>query len=156
MQYISGLSKDYAPTKVDKIGRVIKVNVTVSMDLTNILKVDETQGIFETKLILQLTWLDNRLKFNNLKIDSNKNMMANEERYKIWSPPALFENTKKSERIMNDELASASIERKGDFEVIGSEVLDNTHVFIGEDNPITLSRTFQNNLSAYTRWHYSL
>ena len=128
-----------------KSGGVVKVNVTVSMsmDLTNFLKVDETQDIFETKLMLHLTWLDSRLKFNNLKVDSNKNMMANDERYQIWSPPALFENTKKSERIVNDELASASIERMGDFEVIGSEVLDNTHVFLGEQNPITLSRIFQ-------------
>merc|ERR1712240_927674 len=121
--------KDYAPVKVDENGQVIKVDVTVSVDLKNILKVDETQDIFETKLILHLNWLDRRLNFNNLKTDRNKNMMSKKERNKIWSPPALFENTKTSERILNDELASLVIERKGPYQVIGSEVLENTHIF---------------------------
>jgi hypothetical protein len=59
------------------------------MDLTNILRVTEKQDIFETKLILHLSWLDNRLKFNNLKFGT-KNMMAKEEQSKIWSPPAFL------------------------------------------------------------------
>ena len=69
--------------------------------------------------------------------------MPKMEQFAIWTPSALFENTKKSERIVNDEYATASVDRKGGFIVIGSEVLDNTHVFKGEENPITLSRIYQ-------------
>ena len=59
---------DYAPTQVDEMGEVIKASIMVSVDLTNILRVSENMDIFEVKLILHLSWFDNRLQFNNLKV----------------------------------------------------------------------------------------
>ena len=127
---------DYAPTQVDEMGEVIKASITVSVDLTNILRVSENMDIFEVKLLLHLSWFDNRLQFNNLKLNK-KNMLAREGQSKIWSPPAFFKNTKDSERIVNDGKSSAYVTRNGTFTLVDSHILYNTLTFLGEQNAIT-------------------
>ena len=133
---------DYAPTQVNEMGEVIKASITVAVDLTNIMRVSENMDIFEAKLILHLSWFDNRLQFNNLKL-GKKNMLAREGQSKIWSPPAFFENTKDSERIVNDDRSSAYVTRNGSFKLVGYHILYNTQVFLGEQNYITLSRIYR-------------
>ena len=134
--------KTYAPTGVDKNGDVIKVNVTVSVDVTNILRLSETQDIFETKLNLHLTWIDNRLQFNNLKL-KKKNMIVRNQQEKLWIPPVFFENTKDSETIVNDGRAKAYVMRYGHFKLVGNDVLYNTEVFNGDENTITVFRIYR-------------
>ena len=132
----------YAPIKIGEKDIVIKTNVTVSMDVTNILRISENQDIFETKLNLHLIWFENRIQFNNLKF-GKKNMLERDDQTKIWSPPAYFENTKDSEEIVNDYRSSAYVTRSGKFELLGMEELYNTEVYSGEDNFITLSRIYR-------------
>ena len=138
----SSYRKAYAPINVGENSEIIKVDVNVSVDITNILRLSETQEIFETKLNMHLTWFDNRLQFNNLKL-GEINMMEKDEQLMIWSPPAFFENTKDSERIVNDDLSSAYVKRKGGFQLAGMNVLYNTEVFSGDENDITLSRIYR-------------
>lgn len=138
----SSYRKAYAPTKVGEKDKVIKVNVTVSMDVTNILRLSETQDIFETKLKLHLSWFDNRLTFNNLKL-GKKNTMEKDDQYKIWIPPAFFENTKDSDEIVNDHRSSAYVTRNGSFELVDMNMVYNTEMFRGDENFITLSRIYR-------------
>ena len=138
----STYKKAYAPIKMKGRDTVIKVNVTVSMDVSNILRISETQEIFESKLTLHLQWYDNRIQYNNLKL-GKKNMMEREEQRKIWTPPAFFENTKNSDKIVNDHHATAFVTRSGHFELLGKDVLYNTEVFKGDENSITLSRLYR-------------
>ena len=69
--------------------------------------------------------------------------MERHEQNSIWSPPAFFENTKDSERIVNDDQSLAFVTRIGDFELVGMEELYNTEVFPGEENSLTLSRLYR-------------
>ena len=138
----SSYRKAYAPINVGENSEIIKVNVNVSMDITNILRIIETQDIFETKLVLHLTWFDNRLEFNNLKL-GEINMMEKDEQLMIWFPPAFFENTEDSERILNDDLSGAYVKRKGGFQLAGMDKLYNTEVFQGEENDLSLSRIYR-------------
>ena len=139
----SSYEKAYAPITVGEKDAVIKVNVTVSMDVTNILRISETQDIFETKLNLHLHWFENRVQFHNLKLGKT-NMMVTNEQQKIWSPPAFFQNTKNSDKIVNDADSSAFVTRNSEFDLVGMDVYHNTEVFPGDKNSITLSRVYRN------------
>ena len=126
----STYKEGYAPIKVGGKDMLLKVNVTVSMDVTNILKISETQEIFETKLKLYLNWYKNRTEYYNLKLEK-KNTMEKYDQKKIWTPPVYFEKTKNSDKIVNDDDASAYVTRKGKFELFGMDILDNTEVYHG-------------------------
>ena len=61
----------------------------------------------------------------------------------MWIPPVFFENTKDSDEILNDKVASAYVTRNGTFNLVGLDEFYNTEVYLGSENPITLSRIYR-------------
>ena len=69
--------------------------------------------------------------------------MEKDDQYKIWIPPAFFENTKDSDEIVNDHRSSAYVTRNGSFELVDMDMVYNTEIFRGDENFITLSRSYR-------------
>ena len=58
---------EFAPIRTGTNEKIMKVKITVTVDLVRILKVAEVDSNFSCQLKLQLTWFDQRLMYNNLK-----------------------------------------------------------------------------------------
>ena len=103
VRYKLTYKKEFAPVKVDEDGKIAKTVVNVSVDLLTILKVSEVESLFSCQLRLFLTWMDQRLQFNNLKMESNQNSLSLQEKDGIWIPRVIFKNTELRNGIVNDE-----------------------------------------------------
>ena len=57
------------------------------------------EGIWQTKVTFEMTWLDPRLQLQNLKHNDNMNILAQEERDSVRFPDIIFENTDTVERM---------------------------------------------------------
>ena len=101
--------KDKTPPPLEKGS---KLPVVLSMDVYNILAIQEVDNMISLKFELQATWFDSRLTFYNLKIDSEMNTLIYAESQMIWVPTILFFNTKNHMTSSNDEQTFVTIERK--------------------------------------------
>ena len=85
--------KGFAPVTVDPDKNIIKTKIDVSVNLLNILKIDDVDSTFSCQINLLLSWFDERLNFNNLKEDPNYNTLSDDVRNNIWTPKIVFSNT---------------------------------------------------------------
>ena len=69
------------------------MRVDVDVDITRILLIDEVQGIFEVQQFVNLSWLDPRITFHNLKHKDYQNSLLESEKQMIWIPTITFLNT---------------------------------------------------------------
>ena len=81
---------DYAPFTLDPGGQLARVRVTARVQLASILEIDEVGQKFRTQFNLDLSWLDFRLRFFNMKTNRNMNTLTKEEKGSIWVPIVLF------------------------------------------------------------------
>ena len=88
-----------------------KLNVTLSMDIQDILDIQEVTQVLILKFDLEEAWVDSRIQFYNLKEDVEMNTLANRERSIIWVPTIIFSNTEEDLTSKNDEKAFAKVFR---------------------------------------------
>ena len=124
---------------------MIAIIVFVSVDLENILKIDEIEGIFEVKFTLYSKWIDSRLTFQNLKKNPNLNVLQIERQMGIWTPTIIFGNTKESETSENDKKSMIRILPEEAFTFTRSPKTEykNTEYFEGANNFLELSRIYR-------------
>ena len=79
------------------VGGQSKVELNISVDLTKILKIDEVEGSFRTKLFLRRQCLDPRLSYRNLKKERRVNLLSPSEEETVWLPLMVFENIPSNE-----------------------------------------------------------
>ena len=82
--------REYPPFKLDDLGRVVRVNVTVGMELLAISDISEVGQTFTAKFSLSMSWLDFRVELFNMKEDMNMNTLTAAERESIWVPKLVF------------------------------------------------------------------
>ena len=117
----------------------------MSVELTKILKIDEVEGSFRTKLFLRRQWLDPQLSYRNLKKESRVNLLSPAEKETIWFPTMVFENIASNEDwIEIDVNEEHNILRnvEGNFDPVEVTDVDNAFIFSGEENSHYLSREF--------------
>ena len=90
LDYQIGYDKLIAPDHGDG-----KVNVTVSVEIQNTLDINEVADSISWKFVLERKFLDNRLKYINLKEDNKLNKLSKEEVDSLWFPYIVFENVAK-------------------------------------------------------------
>ena len=71
------------------VGGQSKVELNISVDLTKILKFDEVEGSFRTKLFLRRQWLDPRLSYRNLKTERRVDLLSPSEEEGLRAPVVL-------------------------------------------------------------------
>ena len=134
--------KKFPPIQIiDK--NIIEVPVTLSIWIDDILEVSEIGGSLDMKFGINMTWIDYRIIFHNLKM-GNQNSISGDELARLWIPQLIFKNTRMLEgTITNDEEVIVNVERKGDF--IKSKRI-RTHeilIFEEDENPLTYKRSFR-------------
>ena len=132
--------KDKTPPPLEKGS---KLPVVLSMDIYNILAIQEVDNMISLKFELQGTWFDSRLNFYNLKNNSKMNTLIYAESQMIWVPTILFFNTKQHLTSSNDEQTFVTIEREQNGSLIGPTVNEDIMVYEGATNEIKLKRVYE-------------
>ena len=127
------------------VGGQSKVELNMSVDLTKILKIDEVEGSFRTKLLLRRQWLDPRLSYRNLKKERRVNLLSPSEEETVWLPLMVFENIPSNEdwiEILVSQEYNIVRNDEGNFDPVEVTDIDNAFIFSGEENSHYLSREF--------------
>ena len=81
-----------------------------SVEIINVLKLDEVLSIMTLQLKLTVEWTDMRLTFHDLNKNPNLNALTPSELSEIWMPVLVFTNTKKrTEADFRNQSTSATI-----------------------------------------------
>ena len=72
-----------------------KLEVTISVDILNVLEIKEVSEEVTIKSVLVREFFDSRLTYTNLKEDANLNKLSQEEVDSLWYPLILFHNVAK-------------------------------------------------------------
>ncbi|XP_023338843.1 uncharacterized protein LOC111709412 [Eurytemora carolleeae] len=119
------------------------VTVSVSVNVFEILKVDEVGGIFETQHEIQLSWRDSRLSFYNLKQESFMNKLVSQEKNSIWVPSVTFLNTASQDFTLNDISSYVKVLRKSNLTQVSDISHENAYIYDGDSNPLVLGRVYK-------------
>ena len=120
-----------------------KLEVTLSVDIKNILNLREVQNIISLKFLLESTWKDSRIKYYNLKEDEELNTLIYSERQKIWVPRILFFNTREDFTSINDEEAFAKVIRSKNGSLLNLETSEDILAYKGSENDVKIQRVYE-------------
>ena len=116
--------------------------MNITAKVKNVLEIKELEGFWQSKVTFELEWLDSRLEMQNLKVDENFNLLADEERNSIWFPEIIFGNNDNVERIVLDNKALLTVHRRGESRLSPYEDNTTAEIFSGSENPFFYSRTY--------------
>ena len=105
-------------------------------------EIKEIEQILQLKFRLRMTWVDARLNFFNIKMKETMNVISMAELNKIWLPVIIFDNTEEGQITINDDKASATINRTGRGTGSDSSISEDIDIYRGSENSITLSRLY--------------
>ena len=139
-----GYDKFLTPPPVDHREEEMVVNMT--LNIIDIINIDQVKGLFYTMVSVQTKWFDSGLTYNNLKKESQRNQI-NIEAESIWSPFVVFmpvENAKKIEPMQDFSLWQVDATDVSDFEPGDNTNNNNVYKFSGDKNAQDL--TTQNSI----------
>ena len=84
-----GYNKHLVPPPVGNDSTLI---MNLSMNIDNIITVDESGGYFKTRMTLVRKWINTQLTYKNLKRNTAYNEVSHLDRNRMWIPWAIFEN----------------------------------------------------------------
>ena len=64
--------------------------VSISMEIDDILNIQELEMEYTVHLKIKIWWHDSRITFRNLKINKDENILRMKEIDQIWSPKLMF------------------------------------------------------------------
>ncbi len=125
------------PSKKNK--RLLEINVSV--DLFNVLKIDEVESTLAIQFGLKLEWFDVRLTFDSLKEQEDSNIFSGSKRLEIWIPQIVFSNTEDMQTTTLDDKAVLKASRQSsDYKLSPLSHHKNLHLYSGRDNSLKMQR----------------
>ena len=127
---------------------IVPVSVGVSIVLMEVVSIDEVDHSIQLQFEVILNWKENRATYLNLKGKTALNKMTEEDIEQLWLPLIIYTNTdqKKTTRLGeygNGEWSTAiTITREANFTRAGLEKLDETEIFEGAENGLTMRQTY--------------
>ena len=118
-----GYNKDVPPFIMESYSyqQIIPVDVNVSIELFNVMSINEVENTIDLKFEIQLEWFDHRHTYNNLK--ENRfflNALNETDLTRIWLPLIVYQNTDQLETTrlgwISEWSSSVMIIRRGNFE----------------------------------------
>ena len=116
--------------------------MNITAKISNVLEIKELEGFWQSKVTFELAWFDSRLEMQNLKVNENFNLLADEERSSIWFPEIIFGNNDNVERIVLDSKALLIVHREGEAWLSPYEDKSTAEIYSGAENPFFYSRTY--------------
>ena len=115
--------------------------VDVSLNIEDILEVNELSGAFTVKLSLQREWFDSRLTYKHLKEESRKNRLLPDERSLTWYPKMTFFNTQNINKIVNTN-GHNIIHKVIPNKQFSFTAQNNMHTYKGSENALSLTKQY--------------
>ena len=136
--------KAFAPITLSNDGLYKRTEVIVDVKLKEIISINEVSKTFQTQAIVSLIWKDYRLKYINMKKNTNKNLLTIKERNSIWIPQVIFSNTNEElERKTRNDAESFIVTRVEANSTPGPvDLPENFNIFDGEENSLIISRAY--------------
>ena len=133
-------NKFLSPPPVVSLLSADKVVVNVSIKVSSVSSFDPIESSFESQFHVGLTWLDNRLRFANLRNSSENNAMSPKEKDAIWFPSFVFVNTNGKVKSLLDEEAVVLITKMGGAKKSDLTSTENKLLYKGLENPVNYER----------------
>lgn len=99
------------PPRIEEEDKEISLPITLSVSVES-LAVNTLAMTLEASYTLALTWVDNRLKYRNLKVNSTLNVVSTNTMRQLWTPEVSFVNTMDGRRTVMDEGTTVTIQRR--------------------------------------------
>ena len=119
----------------------LKTDIAVSVYIQDIIRISEIDGEFEIKSHIWIEWFDPRLQFKNLKWNTFRNTLSEEEADHIWTPVLIIDNIKEidSVRQYKEDKIRVNASKYG---YTNSDYTDlrNSRVFPGSLNSLVLDK----------------
>ena len=135
----SSYNKDMNPPPMEEED---KARIVTTVQLKEILGINEIDQTFHVSYELKSQWKDPRLTYHNLKKNSNLNVLSKEEQSSIWSPTLILVNTQATETIIQDKATLTKVIANANFSysVSDKSVVKNIYIFDGSDNTLEMTR----------------
>ena len=129
------------------------ITVSLSMDIYDILDIQEIDMQYKVFLRAELLWYDPRITFRNLKPKKDDNQLNANEIDQIWSPQLKFLNSdeigviKAGEQGSSGDLSkfsgkgSVSIRRDGNHQLNPLDELNEDYLYPGKENPFIMTNS---------------
>ena len=127
---------------------IVPVSVGVSIVLMEVVSIDEVDHSIQLQFEVILNWAENRATYLNLKDKTALNKMTEEDIKRLWLPLLIYTNTdqKKTTRLGeygNGEWSTTiTVTREANFTRAGLEEIDETEIFAGAENGLTMRQTY--------------
>ena len=121
------------------IGNETTLVMNISINIDEIITIDENNGFFEIKMTVVRNWFNTQLTYQNLKRNSAKNTMSTEDIKRMWKPWTISQNIKHvDEAKKTDKADIMTIIPNSDFKFTrdGRTNIHNTMLFKGSENAI--------------------
>ena len=107
-----------------------RLSVHIDMTILSVFELNEIQSWMKLQLILQVKWIDPRLKFANLKEGKQKNILSNDQKQKLWIPSLMFANNKDQLEAVfdSDSIGSIFLTENAKFD----QSLNKTRIYEGK------------------------
>ena len=127
---------------------VKKVNVSISLDILNLVDIKEEDYSVEIQFSITLKWKENRATYHNLKHEKTLNALTSQEIGELWLPEVIYENTDQKETTRLGEFGNGEwktrvvVNRQGNFTRSKLDVVDEIEIFKGFENSLIMSQTY--------------
>ena len=127
---------------------IVPVSVGVSIVLMEVVSIDEVDHSIQLQFEVILNWMENRATYLNLKEKAALNKITDEDIKNLWLPLLIYTNTdqKKTTRLgeygNGEWRTTVTITREADFTAANEDELDETNIFAGAENGLTMRQTY--------------
>ena len=141
-------NKNIPPIGSARDGSIIPVNVSLSITLMKVVEIEEVDHSIHLQFQISLNWKENRVKYQNLKMETSLNALTDEDINTIWLPLVVYDNTDQKEVTRLGEYGNGewdtrvTVTREGDFTRSGIEEVDEAEIFEGSENRLTMNQTY--------------
>ena len=148
LKLTAGYNKRVPP--VGTTGREVRklkpVDVNVSITLYKVVAIEEEDHSIELQFQIGLEWKENRATYYNLKQESYLNALSQDEIDTLWLPLVVYLNTDQQETTRRgvdwEWSTNVIVNRTGNFRLAGHEVLDETYLFMGEEDSLIMTQSY--------------
>ena len=115
-----------------------KLRLNFSLNIIQIVEINEMQNYIQTKFGDTRIWFDSRLTFQNVKKNS-KNLMSTSDKKSMWIPWIIFQNLASRDKILmtdNRDFARVIPNHGFNFTLGDTTKINNIHLFKGSENAI--------------------
>ena len=132
----AGYNKNIPPIS-SRNGLKIAVDVNVSLDIFKLVAIKEEDYSIEIQFQITMVWKENRVKYQNLKVNDSLNALTEDDIQRLWLPRVIFENTDQKDTTRLGTAwewdTSIDVKREGHFNLSGLETVDETYIFPGDE-----------------------